>query len=117
MEIINIGKDFSPDPAGRFRSDGPGSGEAFREDLLKKKLNTLQNNEKLLIILDDGVEGYGSSFLTEAFAGMVKYGYIKGEDLLNKIEFSYSCEDFEFYKKRIVQYIKESIFNSEVYLR
>ncbi|WP_141226321.1 DUF4325 domain-containing protein [Photobacterium sanguinicancri] len=75
MAMLNIGTDFSLTPAGRFYSDGSGSGEEFREECLRVKLLALNNNEKLTIILDDGVDGYGSSFLVEGFAGMVKYGY------------------------------------------
>jgi len=116
MNKINIGQDFSPDPAGRYRSDGSGSGEAFREDLLKQRIEQLGINEKLVIILDDGVEGYGSSFLTEGFAGMVKYGYIDKDKLLSILDIQYEDEDFGFYKKRIIQYIKEAKFNSEQYV-
>jgi hypothetical protein len=115
MKTINIGKDFSTDPAGRYRSDGEGNGEAFREDVLKEAIQSLQNGEKLQIIIDDDVEGYGSSFLTEGFAGMVKFGYITGEDLISKIEIIYTNEDFEFYKNKIIEYINMAKFNSEKY--
>lgn len=116
MQTLNIGKDFSEIPAGRFKTDGPYSGEAFREDLLKGKINSLGENEKLIIIIDDGVEGYGSSFLTEGFAGMVKYGYIENVALLEKIEIDFQDKDFEFYKNRIIEYIKKAKFNSENYV-
>lgn len=115
MNIINIGKDFSPDPAGRYKSDGPGNGESFREDCLRVKIESLPKGEKLLVVIDDGIEGYGSSFLTEGFAGMVKYGYIEGEQLLSILDIQYTDEEFEFYKDRIVQYIKEARFDSETY--
>jgi hypothetical protein len=115
MKTLNIGKDFSKDPAGRFRSDGQGNGEAFREDFLKNAILSLNAGEKLKIIIDDGVEGYGSSFLTEGFAGMVKYGYIAGDELIEKIEIIYTDEDFEFYKVKIIEYIKQARFNSETY--
>lgn len=112
---INIGKDFSPDPAGRYREDGDSSGEAFREDLLKEAVLGLVPGEKLRIIIDDNVEGYGSSFLSEGFAGMVKYGYITCDELLSKIDIVYTNTDFEFYKEKIQQYINEANYNSEVY--
>jgi hypothetical protein len=115
MKKINIGKDFSPDPAGRFNSDGPGSGEVFREEVLRPMIDQLKGDEKIVIILDDGVEGYGSSFLAEGFAGMVKYGYIKGADLLAKLDIQYEDEDFKFYKNRIIQYITEAKYASEIY--
>jgi hypothetical protein len=108
MKTLNIGKDFSPDPAGRYRTDGSGSGEGFREDCLLPAIRSLSPGEKLKIIIDDGVEGYGSSFLVEGFAGMVKAGHITKSELLNKIEITYTNEDFEFYKNKIIEYINEA---------
>ena len=115
MKILNIGRDFSPDPSGRYRTDGDSSGEAFREDHLKAAIESLAPDEKLQIILDDGVEGYGSSFLTEGFAAMVKHGYITSQKLLSKIEITYTEEDFEFYKNKIIEYIKQAQYNSQPY--
>jgi len=115
MKTLNIGRDFSPDPAGRYITDGKGNGEEFREDCLKVMIRSLKPGEKLQIILDDGVEAYGSSFLTEGFAGMVKFGYISSQELLDKIVIIYTDEDFEFYKNKIVQYITEANFNSMIY--
>ncbi|WP_411544802.1 hypothetical protein ACK99G_02900 [Klebsiella pneumoniae] len=51
----------------------------------------------------------------EGFAGMVKYGYMQANELLAKIEIKYTNPDFEFYKKKIEQYIKEAQFNSKPY--
>jgi hypothetical protein len=115
MNTLNIGKDFSGDPAGRYRSDGGANGEKFREDFLKPKLLELAEGQQLNIILDDDVESYGSSFLTEGFAGMVKYGYMQRHELINKLVFTYSDEDFEFYENKVLQYINEANFNSSAY--
>lgn len=116
MKTLNIGKDFSPDPSGRFYTDDEvSSGEGFREDYLKGIIKSLELEEKLQIILDDGVEGYGSSFLVEGFAGMVKYGYITSKELLEKIEICYTDEDFELYKNKIIEYITTAKYNSKVY--
>ena len=115
MAKLNIGKEFSKDPAGRYYTDGDGSGEEFREKFLLPHLRTLEKNEILEIILDDEVEGYGSSFLVEGFAGIVKFGYFQGSELLEKIELKFSDPDFEFYKEKIIQYINEAQFNSKKY--
>ena len=117
MQSFNIGKNFSPDPGGRFFSDGKGSGEEFRENYLKPILSKLAKNEKLKILLDDNVVSYGSSFLSEGFAGMVKYGYITKENLIDKLEFSYSNPEFEFYKDRILAYIEQANYGSKTYVR
>lgn len=116
MKILNIGQDFHNNPSGRFYADGPGSGEEFREEHLKPSLFQVADGQKLTVILDDEVEGYGSSFLTEGFAGIVKFGYMRKEDFLNKIDLAYTDEDFEFYKNKIIQYIKEAKFGSEQYI-
>lgn len=115
MKTLNIGVDFSLDPSGRFLTDGDGNGEEFREGYLKPAIQALKPGEKLQIIIDDGVESYGSSFLSEGFAGMVKFGYMSSQDLLEKIEISYTDEDFEFYKNKIITYITNSEFWAEEY--
>ncbi|HCM9210166.1 TPA: STAS-like domain-containing protein [Enterobacter roggenkampii] len=115
MKTLKIGSEFSKVPRGRYRSDGAASGERFREDFLRNRLSSLSNGEKLQIVIDDDVEGYGSSFLVEGFAGMVKYGYMHASELLAKIEIKYTNPDFAFYKKKIEQYINEAQFNSKLY--
>ena len=116
MATLNVGKDFSEDPLGRYLTDSPTSGEAFREGVLKPALLRLGPQEKLLIILDDGVESYGSSFLTEGFAGLVKYGYFKNKELLDLLEFKFTDPDFRFYRDKIVEYISDAKYKSEEYI-
>ena len=70
-KTIHIAKDFSRYPAGRYTTDGPHSGERFREEYLKP---ILERGERAVIELD-GTRGYGSSFLEEAFGGLVRSGY------------------------------------------
>ena len=112
--IINIGKDFSTVPAGRYLNDGPNSGERFREEILKSVVvNRNEYDIPVTIILDDGVEGYGSSFLNEAFGGLVRKGYAKPDEVLKCFDFEYSDDEFDYYKQRIISYIKEAIYGSE----
>lgn len=80
---IDIGKDFSRFPAGRVRSDGPFSGQRFREDLL---VPALQTGGEITILLD-GALGFGSSFLEEAFAGLVRAEGFSPDDLLGRLKF------------------------------
>lgn len=75
MKKINIAKDFSKFPSGRYRADGDFSGERLREEFL---LPALKSNDIVEIELD-GVNGYASSFLEEAFGGLGHY--------INKIRF------------------------------
>jgi len=71
QSIINVARDFSKYPAGRYNEDGPASGQAFREKFL---IPVLSDRGSLTIELD-GTRGYGSSFLEEAFGGAVREGF------------------------------------------
>jgi hypothetical protein len=79
--VIDIAKQFTRFPAGRFRSDGAYSGERFRDDIL---IPALQQYGRVSIKLD-GTMGYGSSFLEEVFGGLIRSGEFKSDDLLTKI--------------------------------
>lgn len=115
MPKLNIGTQFSFDPLGRFYTDGDSSGEEFREEVLLPKLKELKKGEKLEVVLDDNVESYGSSFLTEGFAGLVKYGYFTSDQVEKMLTISYTDEDYSFFKDKIYQYLKEAEYNSKEY--
>ena len=83
---INIAEDYSETPGARYISDGPFSGEEFRDKLLEPRyLNCLSLGIKLIIDFDGGY-GYPITFLEETFGGLVRKGY-SGLDLLNNIVF------------------------------
>lgn len=113
--ILYIGRFFSDDPSGRFYTDGDGSGEEFREEVLKPVLTGLPTEKELVINIDDNVAGYGSSFLVEAFGGLIKHGYFKNEEVRRRLKIEFKDEDFYFYKKKIMQYIDEAVFDSVPY--
>jgi len=80
--VLTIAEDFSRFPAGRFKDDGAFSGERFRDVLVER----LRSAEKLVIDLD-GTMGYGSSFLEEAFGGLVRTCAFSAATLHARIEF------------------------------
>lgn len=90
MTTIAIAREFSEYPAGRYRQDGDFSGEVFREDLLVPRLNQYDVVEVDL----DGSMGYGSSFLEEAFGGLVRLKKFSKEALHRKLKFSYREDPF-----------------------
>ena len=80
--VINVAHDFSPFPAGRYLADGPYSGEGF---LQNKLLPALRQADEVRVEMD-GAMGYGSSFLEEAFGGLVRLKEWPLADLLERIK-------------------------------
>lgn len=80
-KTIVIAQDFSPSPIGRYRSDSDTSGEAFRIDLL---VPALKKFDKVTVDLD-GTDGYGSSFLEEAFGGLIREEGFTEQQLKRKL--------------------------------
>ncbi len=104
MMEIRIARDFSRAPAGRYRNDGPRSGEAFRQDYL---VPALKKADKVVVYLDD-VEGYGSSFLEEAFGGLVRVDGLTSEELHRLLTVETTDDAW---KEEIWAYIEQSSSN------
>jgi hypothetical protein len=98
-QMISIRNNFSENPSGRYVTDGPNSGERFRDEWL---LPALRNGAVVTVNLD-GALGYGSSFLEEAFGGLVRAGF-KYADLRAKLEIQ---SKLTVYKNRVWRYIQE----------
>jgi hypothetical protein len=81
-KVIEIAGDFTRFPAGRYKADGPFSGERFRDDFL---IPALTSHDRVTVRLD-GVMGYGSSFLEEVFGGLRRDPRFKAADLSKRIE-------------------------------
>jgi STAS-like domain of unknown function (DUF4325) len=81
--VYNIAKQFSVYPGGRDRNKGEYSGQEFREDVLTP---LLESNKEVTIELD-GVFTYGSSFLEEAFGGLIRHGVVTYKDFMKRIHF------------------------------
>ncbi|ELE9244502.1 TPA: STAS-like domain-containing protein [Enterobacter hormaechei subsp. xiangfangensis] len=96
-EIV-IAKDFSDCPFGRYKSDSNFSAQAFSEDYL---IPALKNYDVVTVVLD-GVFGYGSSFLEEAFGGLLRYGF-SSIDLKTKLNIV--SEEDEHLVTEILRYI------------
>lgn len=100
---LSIAKDFSPDPGPRYRWEGEQSGQAFREDYLDPYFRQAINDSASLEVNLDGVEGYGTSFLEEAFGGLAR---IHGtEAVLKNLRI---VSDEENYRDEVLEYINEA---------
>lgn len=101
MKKLSVASDFSEFPAGRIPEDGPNSGERFREFFLLPLLN--ESKDKIEINLDDTL-GYGSSFLDEAFAGLLRNNGKTEKELKERLVF---IDSRELYESMIWDYIEE----------
>lgn len=100
MAMIKVAEQFSRFPAGRFITDGPYSGELFRRKFLEPALKASGD-----VIVDlDGARGYGSSFLEEAFGGLVRGGVPK--ELVRKIQIKATNTSL---KAEIYDYIDKAV--------
>lgn len=79
---IDIVADFSSMAGGRFPIHSDFSGQRFREELL---VPALQQYNRVKVILD-GAEGLDTSFLEEAFGGLIREGIFSQTELQNKLE-------------------------------
>ena len=60
-------------PGPRYRRQGDGSGEEFREDYLIPAFDrAMEQNEVLEVDMDGAKYGYPTSFLEEAFGGLAR---------------------------------------------
>jgi len=103
MRHISIVADFTRYPGGRYKKHGDGSGEEFRDEVL---IPAIEEHTQVEVSLDD-TAGYPSSFLEEAFGGLVRQGYAK--DFLKKnLKISASKPEFAAYPEIAWRYIQEA---------
>ena len=79
---FNIAKQFTDPPGGRYKKNGPKSGEELRDNYLIPALDKLSPKEKLIVDMD-GIIGAATSTLEETFGGLIRK---RGTDVASKIE-------------------------------
>jgi len=103
--VINVASDFSDYPTGRYISDSPVSGQRFRDEFLIPKLDeAMRRGEKLVVDLD-GVQSLGSSFLEEAFGGLVRSQRAHRKAIIESVVIRYSWAGNRIYENMIKRYI------------
>lgn len=105
MKTINIARDFSEIPGGRFPSDGPFNGQDFRDKFLAPTIRKYGG----VAVEFDGTEGFGSSFLEEAFGGLVR-NYEFDDELLSKnLHLVAQSSSAQRYKRLAARFLEEAI--------
>lgn len=103
MKIV-IARDFSKAPGARYESEGPNSGEKFRDELLIPKYTEAHDKGEELEIDLDGCYGFATSFLEESFGGLVRELRVKG--ILSDIRII--SNDDRTLETLIQKYVKEA---------
>ena len=102
MTTINIAEDYTRFPGGRYPEDGKGNGTNFRKRFL---VPVLQRHDRAVVVLD-GAAGYPSSFLDEAFAGLVRIEGFTAEQVLTAFDFKATQPGFARFVSMIRDYVK-----------
>jgi len=89
-KVIKVSKVFSKMPCVRYRVNGKKSGEEFREDILAP---ALKENDTVEVDLN-GVIALGSSFLDEAFAGLIRERHFTYPELTKKLKITFELESY-----------------------
>ena len=91
---LSVANEFSRTPGSRYESEGDFSGEVFRRDVLLPKVEQAIQGNSLLVVNLDGTAGYGTSFLEEAFGGLVRENNISPTTLRAILQFISTEEDY-----------------------
>ena len=93
MQIL-VAKEFSRAPGPRYISEGPYSGESFRKEILCPRVKeAIQKGETLDVVLD-GTHGFGTSFLEEAFGGLIREDELSYQDIMSVLNIISEEEDY-----------------------
>lgn len=99
--VVSVARDFSVVPGPRYVSQGPWSGEKFRKLLVER----LKKHDLITVDLD-GTRGYGSSFLDEAFGGLVRECVLTREDFSRRIHIL--SEEDPTYKVEALEAVRQA---------
>lgn len=104
--ILVVAKEFSPTPGFRTKEEGPFPAVDFRDKLLYPRLkDAIENNDSLIVDLD-GAAGYGTSFLEEAFGGLIRECKLSYEDIMAHLQLK--SEDDPSYIEEINGYLSDA---------
>ncbi len=109
-------KDFSSYPAGREELDGPYNGSKFRESiLLPELLESIRKNGRLVVSFN-GVKSFSTSFLEEAFGGLMRSSAFKDSkfsklDLEKHLRIANDWPGSEKYRMFIGKYLELEVLS------
>ena len=81
LKTIKVAEDLSRFPGGRYKKDGPNSGESLREMVAV----SLRSNKGVTLVDFRGTAGVPASFAEEAFGGLIREEDFSLEELNNRL--------------------------------
>ena len=108
VHAINIAEEFAVYPGGRYRKDGPFSGEEFRDDLLVPMLKEIGKSYDRVVVVLDGVKGFAGSFLDEAFAGLIRKGLLDKSAFGDKLLIKTDDRRLSVYVDLVNEYVRDA---------
>ena len=105
-ETVDVARDFSRLPGGRFARLGPYSGEEFRRNVLVPALMRVRETGGHVVVRLDGVAGYPASFLEEAFGGLVRSEGFAAEELNRIMRIDADAQRFRVRRDMAWSYIE-----------
>lgn len=104
MATLNLAKEFSPYPAGRYPADGPFNGETFRDQVL---LPLLEKAKRVCVNID-GVALLPSSFWEETWGGLVREGRLGKSEAEARLTVVTSEPDLKRYVDLAAQFLRDA---------
>lgn len=100
--------DFSKFPSGRDDNDGDFNGEKYRNKVLVPAIEEAKKSGKQIVLSIEGVLNFGSSFLEEAFGGLVRKGIATRKDLDKILQITPNNDRYSRYRSVILKHIEEA---------
>ncbi len=104
-----VDKEFSHTPGFRTKDEGPYPAVDFRDEHLYPKIKEAIDNDFVLLVDLDGAAGYGTSFLEEAFGGLIRVCKLSYQDIMNHL--SLKSDDDPSYIEEIYGYLRDASNN------
>ena len=110
---IDIAQQFSPYPIGRDKNDSDVNGERFRREFLVPTLKLVDAEPDATVTIRlDGLQSISSSFLEEAFGGLVRFEGFTSNWLKKHLKFKYDRNGLKVAEMSIWQYINQADANA-----
>lgn len=90
VKVLTV-SEYTTEPYGRYIDDGDGNGEEYRTDYI---MPILKKGHNLIINLDGVEDEYGSSFVVEAFANLIRKENMTYDEVKQRITFISNHQDW-----------------------